>query len=133
MALFDITAEDVARGTLVKPGWYSFTVKSLDEKPAKQQKDPTQSVTVLHVGLLLDNAKNDEGADVGPVPVKATFPSNAPSMIINFANAFGAGIGKEGKKIEVDDKYIGKRAKVYIKRGQYEGRVTNNCDDFMKL
>ncbi len=135
MGLFDITAEDIARGTLVKPGWYGFTVKNVEDLPAQKQKDPTQTVMVTHVSMTLDNALNDAGENVGPVPVKATFPSNAPGMAINFLNAFGENIGKAGKEhVEIsNERHRGKKAKVYIKRGEYLGRSTNNCEDFMKL
>ena len=135
MALFDISAEDVAAGTLAKPSWYKATVKNITEEPAKKQKDPSQIVMVTHVTFVLEGAKKDDDSDAGPVTVKAYFPSNAPGMAVNFCNAFGENIGKEGKKgVEIsNERHRGKSCKVYVERGSFEGRSTNNVKDFMKV
>lgn len=130
MAMFDVSAEDVARGTLIKPGWYPFTVKGVEDKPGKDKP----STTVSHVSMILDKVEDDAGNVVENVPLMAYFPDTNPGGAIAFLNAFGEGIGKSGKSnVEIGEKHVGLRAQVYVKRGEYQGRATNNAADFRPL
>lgn len=130
MATFEISAEDVARGTLLKPGWYPFRVKSVEDKPGKDKP----STTVAHVTMVIEKAEDDSGEVVENVPLMAYFPDTNPSGAIQFCNAFGENIGKGGKSgVEIGDKHVGLRAEVFVKRGEYQGRGTNNAADFRPL
>ena len=130
MGLFDITPEDVARGTLLQPGWYPGVIKQVTDKPAT-----TDGTNVSHVGITILEALDHSGAAVQNVPVLATFSVKAPGSAINFLNALGANIGKEGKKsVDLSDATCkGKKVSVYIKNDIYDGRTLNKCADFKPM
>lgn len=130
MGLFDISPEDVARGTLLQPGWYPGLISKVVDKPAT-----TDGTNVSHVSISIMEALDHSGAAVQNVPVLATFSVKAPGSAINFLNALGANIGKDGKKgVDISDATCkGKRVKVYIKNDTYDGRTLNKCADFAPL
>lgn len=122
--LLDVTAEDVASGKLVQPGWYAVEVTRVEDKPSKN--DPNK--TVAHVRF-----KIIEKGEFENVPLMAYF--SEPWAIVGFANALGANIGKEGKKgIEISERTLkGKKLRAQVIRGEYQGRPTNNIQDYMPL
>lgn len=130
MALFDVTPEDVARGTILQPGWYPAVVSKTEDRPAK-----TDGSNVTFVTLRLLEARDSDGNGVSNVNVVATFSVKAPGSIINFANALGNKIGKDGKKgVEISDRTCkDRKVSVYVKNDVYEGRTINKVADFKPL
>ncbi len=132
MALFEVTAEDVARGTIIRPGWYRFKVSNVEDRPAKTDGSPVTFVTcVLQDGV-------DHAGDPAPnVPVLAVFSTKAPGTVIAFYNAFmpeDKRIGKGGMSgVSLDDRFKGKEAQIYVVNDQYDGRTTNKAQDFKPL
>jgi len=130
MALFDFTAEDVARGTVLQPGWYPIEVKKVEDGIAKSTGKP--KVTISFV--CLEGTASD-GSLVQNVPLASTFSPEYPSFIINFAKACGAEIPKQGLKgLRIDDETLkGKKLSGYVKNQEYEGRTVNNLADYRPL
>ena len=126
MALFDFTAEDVARGAILQPAWYNLQVKKVEDGIAKSSGKPK-----VDVHLVCMDGKDHEGNDVPNVPLQVTFSPEYPSFAINFCNALGAGIGKDGKKgVNITPDLVGKRLMGYVKNDQYEGRTVNKVADY---
>lgn len=130
MALFDITPEDVARGTLVRPGWYPAEVTKVEDGLSKSKGKPK---TDVHFKIL--EAEDHQGEKVNGVPAVTTFSPEYPSFAINFLNALGANIGKDGKTgVNLsDDTAKGKRLMIYIKNDEYEGKMNNKVADYRPL
>jgi hypothetical protein len=129
MALFDITAEDVARGTLLAPGWYIVEVKDVKDDVTKKGE------SCVKVTLTALDGKDDAGEDAPSVPLYTQFMPMYPSFVINFLNALGANIGKTGKaNLEVSNATCqGKKLKVYVKRSEYNGQFKNEVADYRPL
>ena len=129
MALFNITAEDVARGTLLQPNWYVAEITKCEDDKTKGGDD------CVNVYMKALDGVDEEGNSAPNVPVFRNFMPKYPSFAINFLNALGANIGKQGKSdLNISDETCkGKRLKVYIKRGEYNGKGTNEVADFKPL
>lgn len=129
MALFDFTAEDVARGTLLQPGWVIAEVKEVKDDTTKAGEVCTK------VSLTALDGVDDAGESAPNVPLYTQFMPRYPSFAINFANALGAGIGKSGKAgVNITQETCGgKRLKVYVKRTEYLGQFKNEVADYRPL
>jgi len=130
MALFDfapeVIAEATARGTLLKPGWYNVEIFSVDDE-AKSKKGEDMTKVVFN---CLDARDNDDNLVPG-VKLFTQFMPLYPAFAINFVNALGANLGKEGKKgIKIDKSLIGKKLRVFVVRGMYEGKSNNQIEDY---
>jgi len=80
------------------------------------------------------DGKDHEGNDAPGVPLITTFSPEAPGFAINFCNALGAGIGKEGKAgIRIDQSIVGNKLRGFVKNEVYEGRTTNKVADYQPL
>jgi len=132
MAKFDVTAEDVARGTILRPGWYRFKISKVEDKPAKTDGSPVTFVT-----CVVQDGKDHQDQPAPNVPVLAVFSVKAAGSIVNFYNAFvpeDKRIGKGGMAgVSIDDRFVGKEASIYVVNDQYEGRTTNKAQDFRPL
>ncbi len=129
MALFDFTAEDVARCTLLQPGWVIADVKKVEDALTKAD-EPCVKVTLL----ALDGI--DDSGEIAPnVPLYTQFMPRYPSFAISFANALGANIGKNGKAgVNITQETCGgKRLRVYVKRTEYQGQFKNEVADYRPL
>jgi len=130
MALFDFTPEDVARGAILQPGWYTLEVKKVEDGIAKSSGNPKVTVTFS----CLDG-KDHDGNDAVGVPLVTTFSPGAPGFAIDFCNALGANIGKEGKAgIRIDmESCGGKRLQGFVKNDVYEGKTQNKVDGYRPI
>ena len=129
MALFDFTAEDVARSTLLQPGWVIAEVKEVKDSSTKAGE------TCVKISLVALDGLDDAGEAAPNVPLYTQFMPQYPSFAINFMNALGAGIGKTGKAgIQMNQATCGgKKLKVYVKRGEYNGVFKNEVADYRPL
>lgn len=129
MALFDITAEvaaeQAARGTLLQPGWYTAEITKVDDEATTKAGDAMVKVDMK----ALDGVDSEGNASPG-VKLYTNFMPAYPGFIIPFANALGAKVGKEGKKVAIDKNLVGRKLKVYVIRSEYKGRSGNEVADY---
>jgi len=129
MVVFDFTAEDVARGSILSPGWYTLEVSKVEDGIAKSSGNPKTTVSFK----CLDG-KDHEGNDVAGVPLTTTFSPGAPGFAIDFCNALGANIGKEGKAgVKIDSSIVGQKLRGFVKNEVYEGKTQNKVDGYQPL
>ena len=129
MAQFDFTPEDVARGTILAPGWYTLEVTKVEDGVTKTKGEQRSLVS-----LKVLDGKDHEGNDAPGVLVFAQFMPAYPGFAVKFCNALGAGIGKEGKAgIQIDDNLVGQRLQGYVKNKTYEDRMQNTVEDYRPL
>jgi len=132
MALFDfspeVVAEQVARGTLLQPGWYTIEIATVEDDVTKKGDKITNLTCKVLDGLDMD------GKSVTGVKLYANFMPDWPAFAIPFVNALGAKIGMEGKKgIKIDKDLVGRKLRAYVIRGEYKGKGTNEIADYRPL
>ena len=127
MGLFDFSAEDVAGGTILQPGWYPLEITKVEDKVSKQGND----MTVVYMKCLEGVSSTGDtvsGVRVNPV----NFVKTAPFFAVAFAKAIGVEFTKDGKK-GVDfsqSTLLGKKVIGYVKNDIYEGRTQNVVADY---
>ncbi len=127
----ELTADDLAGGTLVDPGWYAIECVSYEEKPAKSDRS-----TNYNMGWKVISGKN-----IGARTKK--FILNEKAMVFgkNLYIALGAKEvedpvtkKKSLSSVEISkDTIFGKKVDGYIKRSTWEGRDSNEVVDFAPL
>lgn len=122
-----ITREDVLRGKVLEPGWYPVTVKSVDEE-VSSKGDSTNYVVIL----LVDGPEHVAGT-----PLKVYFNEKAIGRSIPFINACAGKDLIDEKTVASDKpmtidlgKTVGKSILAYVANGNYNGRTTNQVEDF---
>ena len=125
--MFNISEEDIKRGTQITQGWYPVLVKNHYEQPAKTDGSRLDYFEGVIVGGEFDG-----------VPLQWQFSEKAPGFAIPFLKACGAPIGVAGGPLEkggsVDPKKcVGVTLKVFVKNELYQGRMLNKADQFLAL
>jgi hypothetical protein len=116
-----ITKDDVNSSKLLKPGWFDCVVDKYEESPASQTSKNPGSLN-RNLGFRVA-AGDDEG-----VRLRTTFNEVFAPLLNQFVTAVG-GEFTEGKTYDLEDS-VGKNIKVHVKRGEYNGRPTNEVDGF---
>ena len=128
MALFTITQEDLNKGKLVEPAvWYPVEVVKVEDKTAK-----TSGADMILVHLLIS------GGDFKGTTLYQNFMPDHPGFIVDFLAALAkTERTKEfeakilNNPIDVSDKSCkGKQLEVYVTRGSYNGKPTNNIEGY---
>ena len=127
--LFDFTEEDVARGAIIQPGWYTLEITKVEDGIAKSSGKPKTTVFFKCLDAL-----DHSGTAAPGVPLATTFSPSAPGFAIDFCNALGANIGKEGKRdVAIDSNLVGQKLRGFVQNDQYEGRTTNKVAGYQPL
>lgn len=116
-----ITKDDVNASKLLKMGWYNCKVTKYEESPASEKSKNAGSLNRNLSFRLL------EGEDEG-VQLRTTFNEVYAPLLSQFVPAIGGEFG-EGKTYDLEDS-VGKTIQVHVKRGEYNGRPTNEIDGF---
>lgn len=121
MGVLKISAEDMLRSEVVKPGWYPVSILDYSEDFAKTDN------SVLHVF----KAKIADGEFAG-VPLRIQFSEKAPGFAKNFILALGGKLGKEGGDFKMEAA-VGKKLKAHVSNQLYKGNMQNVVDDYQPL
>jgi len=114
-----VTKDDVNAGKLLTPGWYKSKVTGYDEKASKTDASLNRN---LQFNVL-------EGPDEG-VRLRTTFNEKFSPLLGDFITAVG-GEFKEGNVYDLEDAKTGEKVLlIHVKRGEYQGRPTNEVDGF---
>lgn len=125
--LFTITQDDVNKGKLVEPGvWYPVEIQKVEDKETKKGED----MALVH--LLIT------GGEFQGVVLYQNFMPEYPGFIIDFLAAVsGVERTKDFEKslinqpIPVADKTLkGKKLEVFVTRGTYNNKPTNNIEGY---
>lgn len=112
-----VSKDDVNAGKLLTPGWFKCGVTGYEEKASKGDAS-------LNRNLQFNVS---EGPDEG-VRLRTTFNEKYSPLLGDFITAVG-GEFKEGNTYDLEDAK-GKTILVHVKRGEYNGRPTNEIDGF---
>lgn len=127
--MFEFTAEDVVRGTLLKTGWYPLEVTKVEHGIAKSSGNPKVTVSFK----CLEGESEPDGVKVQGVPLFTTFSPGAPGFTMAFFKALGATV-VAGAKLELSDETCkGKKLEGYVTQDQYEGRTNNKIADYRPI
>jgi hypothetical protein len=119
---FRITRSDMLRSKIVEPGWYLCEIIDITEEPSKKG-DSTNIVVSFKIS---------EGP-FADVPLKTWFSEKAMGMAVPFVNACGFEVSEDGGDFNIDESYVGKKLKVEVVTGEYDGRPQNNTNDYAPL
>ncbi len=118
-----ITKDDVNAAKLLTVNWYACVVEKYEEAPAKEgSKNPGSLNRNIHFRV-------SEGDSEG-VKLRTTFNEVFAPLLGPYLEAIG-GEFAEGKSYDLEDS-VGKKILVHVKRGEYNGRPTNEIDGFRK-
>ena len=111
--------EDLDKGKLVTPGWYSAKVLTVEEKPAETDGSMNWNYKLSIVG-----------SEFNGVPVYRTFNEKGKGYMIRFIESLG---GRVTAGTEFDpQRAIGKILRIFIKNELYQNNMRNNVADFMQ-
>jgi hypothetical protein len=114
-----VTREDVVATALLTPGWYKCICNTYEEKPSKGDASLNRNL-----GFLVK-----EGESEG-VKLRTTFNEKFAPLLGDFINAVG-GEFKEGNSYDLEDAFTAKKeVLIHVKRGEYNGKPTNEIDGF---
>lgn len=125
----NLTSDDLARGTLVDPGWYACEIIKYEEKPATTDRSTN---CISHLKII---SGKFEGAGT-----KYQLNEKALGFGKNFFLALGAKYttNTKGKQelvgVELTPALVGKKIDVYFARGtSNKGNDFNDAKDFAPL
>ena len=122
-----VGTDDVAKGKLVKvPGWYTAEIANFEEQ---MSKDKESTNAVFDFRILAPGDKEHNG-----IVVRTWFSEKAPGMSVEFLKALGAEEKPDGSyDVEFGKNLVGKKIRIEIKRGEYNGKPTNNINGYDKV
>jgi len=114
-----VSKDDVNAGKMLTPGWFKCAVTGYEEKASKGDASLNRNL-----GFTVA-----EGPDEG-VKLRTTFNEKYSPLLGDFITAVG-GEFKEGNTYDLEDAKTGNKILlVHVKRGEYNGRPTNEIDGF---
>lgn len=118
---FKASAEDLAKGQVVSPGWQAVEMYRLVEGT------DGEGAGLLQVfGKIIGGKDQDRGAIL-----KAQFSEKAQGMIKNFYESLTGQKFEADKEVDVREQHVkGKKMEWFVERGKYRGRDTNEVVDF---
>jgi hypothetical protein len=120
-----VSKEDLLRGKTVAPGWYTCTIRNIEQEKAKT--DGSLNTKIMFT-------IEDSGAYQG-IPIDKTFNEKGAGFAKPFLEALlGRKLKEDGEDIDLDPARIkGRKMRVYIKNGSYQNRLTNQAEDFQPV
>lgn len=126
--LFETSKEDILASKVLKPGWYVFEIKSIDEKAAKTDgSDMAEIKFVVASGANLATGGPSTGVPVRMF-ISEKFKSEAA---ITFMNVLAGKPPDHAEPVKIDvTNAIGKKIKGNVVNGEYRDKITNNIERF---
>lgn len=115
----EFTREDLLRGEIVEPGWYTIEIKSYEEGPTKD----TLSFNRILNAVVVCNAGNGDVQFAG-VPIKLNFNSKTPGFAVGYLAALGIS-AEEGKRYDLE-KTVGETVDAFIANRTWQDRLVND-------
>lgn len=122
---FKVTAEELAMGTLVDPGWYPVEITKVED---------TKSKGSGAAGVIV-SAKIIGGKDefIG-VPVTTRFYESGAGFTVNFFAAVGHTVVAGGENPDINNQnFKGQRMQWFIDRGEFNGKKNNQVNDYRAI
>ena len=115
-----ITKDDVNASKLIT-GWFLCDVAKYEESPASDKSKNPGSLNRNFEFRIADG--ENEG-----IKLRTTFNEVFAPLLPEFVNSIG-GEFTEGKTYDLEEA-VGRKVRVHVKRGEYNGRPTNEVDGF---
>jgi len=121
---FRATAEDLAKGQIVKVGWHPVEITRGEETT-----DGDGAGLFRVTAKIIGGDADDKGA-----VLRAQFSEKAQGMIKNFHEALTGAKFEPEKDYDYRDQQVrGKKMEWYVERGKYRGRDTNEVIDYRPM
>jgi len=117
-----VSQGDILRGKIVTPGWYPAVMKAVEDVTSKSTGVEGWKVTFVIEG---NSAFKD-------VPVDTRFWENAPGFTAPLIAVLTGKPQAESGNYSLDNG-VGKRMMIYVSNGLFNGRKTNQIDDFKPI
>lgn len=128
MGRFTASADDLAKGRLVTPGWHTVEIVSVEDT-----EDKDNALLTVVLGRVIGGKEDEKGAIL-----RTQFSEKAPAFCKNFVEALST--TDKPVKFEADRPYEinnqnfrGKKMEWYVERDTYKGRAKNNVADYRPL
>jgi hypothetical protein len=121
MPKITISKEDLQRGKVLDPGWYTVAITDVQDKASKKGDS-------INTTISFDVT---EGPFAG-CKVFRLFNEKAPGFAVPFLQALGVEIPADGGTFDLKNA-IGKQLMVYVKNELYEGSMMNRVEGFRPL
>lgn len=115
-----ITKDDVNSSKLIT-GWFLCKITKYEESPASDKSKNPGSLNRNFEFRVLEG-------DAEGVRLRTTFNEVFAPLMPEFVNSIG-GEFSEGKTYDLEDA-VERNIRVHVKRGEYNGRPTNEVDGF---
>lgn len=119
--MVDFSDDDLKRGKVVQPAWYTLKIKSVGENPSKDGGSTNYPVE----GIIIQNA-DDGSKDFEGVPVSWNFNSKYRSAMIGYLAALGI-TAEVGKRYDLSATE-GSVLDVFVENDTWDGRVINRVN-----
>jgi hypothetical protein len=118
---FKATAEDLAKGQVVTPGWHVVECYKLEETT-----DGDGAGLMKVHAKVIGGKEEDKGA-----VLRAQFSEKAQGMVKNFYETVTGAKFEADKEVDIREQHVrGKKMEWYVERGKYRGRDTNEVVDY---
>lgn len=117
------TADDLNRGVLVDAGeWYPVEISGYQAANAKTDNSKLDKFTFKILTGKFKDAK-----------LYGQFSEKAPGFAIPFIEAITGMKVTEGMEAELDHRLVGKQLEVYVVRGEYKNKPTNEVKEYRPI
>lgn len=120
--IFNVTAEDFLKGTILNPGWYPCIIVGVSDTTS--EKKGTAGVEITFKVVAPEQFKG--------VPLTVSFWESAPGMVLPLLDAVaGKPIPRTPGALKVNEEALkGKTVDVEVKRGEWNNRAKNDVVNF---
>jgi hypothetical protein len=127
MGRFSVTADDLAKGKLVTPGWHP--VEIIDVRDEQDKTENPANLTKIQ-GRVIGGKDEDKGAILG-----TQFSEKAPAFVKDFVEAkYGKGSFKPDTPVDITNgNFRGFKMMWYVERDTWKGRPKNNVVGYKPL
>lgn len=117
---FRLSQDDLNKGKLIEPGWYTFRVEKVYEEPSKDKSSTNTKVDCRIVD-----------GEFGGMMVTRVFSEKAPGFVVPFLKAFGI-------EVVADEEYNlaateNMEFKGYVSHREYNNQKYNDISEFRPL
>ncbi len=127
MPIIEFSQQDILRGTILDPAWYTVKIEATGEKLSAKG----DSTNYVMEGIVLRNGDNGDEGDllkkpIAGVPLTWNFNSKAIGFMVGYFEALGHEV-REGKRFDLDNT-VGELIDVFVENDTWEGRPVNRVN-----
>lgn len=134
---FKVTKETVNANKVLTPGWYVCRVSKVEIGKTSKTSGALMDVIYFAVSDHAGNPKLKDGGSSTGVPIRPVYISEAAEIgySLPVLSAITKKEIKEGDDIDTSflANAVDVKLKIYVKNGEYRGKLNNEAEDFKAL